>query len=46
LERVVRRFGEKGAVDHPGLIGHYSFVSVTLNVFEVPIPPGETLLEK
>jgi len=45
-ERVVERFGEQGAVDLTGLIGYYSFVSVTLNVFEVPIPPGAQLLEK
>jgi 4-carboxymuconolactone decarboxylase len=45
-QRVVRRFGEKGLVDLAGLIGYYSFVSVTLNVFEVPIPPGAKLLEK
>jgi len=45
LERVEKRFGEKGAVDLAGLIGYYSFVSVTLNVFEVPTPPGAKLLE-
>ncbi len=46
LERVEKRFGEKGAVDLAGLIGYYSFVSVTLNVFEVPTPPGAKLLAK
>ena len=45
-ERVVARFGDKGIVDLAGLIGYYSFVSVTLNVFEVPTPPGAKLLEK
>jgi 4-carboxymuconolactone decarboxylase len=45
-ERVVRRFGEQGLVDLAGLIGYYSFVSVTLNVFDVPTPPGAKLLEK
>jgi 4-carboxymuconolactone decarboxylase len=44
-ERVVKRFGETGIVDLAGLIGYYSFVSVTLNVFEVPTPPGAKLLE-
>ena len=44
--RVVKRFGDKGAVDLAGLIGYYSFVSVTLNVFEVPTPPGAKLLGK
>ena len=46
LARVEKRFGEKGAVDLAGLIGYYSFVSVTLNVFEVPTAPGAKLLEK
>jgi 4-carboxymuconolactone decarboxylase len=46
LERVEKRFGAKGAVDLAGLIGYYSFVSVTLNVFEVPTPPDAKLLEK
>ena len=45
-ERVVKRFGDRGIVDLAGLIGYYSFVSVTLNVFEVPTPPGAKLLEK
>jgi 4-carboxymuconolactone decarboxylase len=44
-ERVVARFGERGIVDLAGLIGYYSFVSVTLNVFEVPTPPGAKRLE-
>ena len=46
LARVEKRFGEDGAVDLAGLIGYYSFVSVTLNVFEVPTPPGAKLLER
>lgn len=46
LARVEKRFGEKGAVDLAGLIGYYSFVSVTLNVFEVPTAPGAKLLGK
>ncbi len=45
-DRVVERWGEKGIVDLAGLIGYYSFVSVTLNVFEVPTPAGAKLLEK
>ena len=44
--RVVERFGDRAVVDLAGLIGYYSFVSVTLNVFEVPPPPGARLLEK
>ena len=46
LARVEKRFGEEGAVDLAGLIGYYSFVSVTLNVFEVPVPPRPQLLPK
>ena len=37
------RWGDKGVVDLAGLIGYYSFVSVTLNVFEVPTPPREAV---
>ena len=33
-------------MDLAGLIGYYSFVSVTLNVFEVPIPPDAKLLSE
>ena len=40
FDRVRARFGERGLVDLIGLIGYYSFASVTLNVFEVPVPPG------
>ena len=46
FEKVKQRFGERGLVDLTGLIGYYSFVSVTLNVFEVPVPPGAALLPK
>ena len=44
--RIAKRWGEKGVVDLAGLIGYYSFVSATLNVFEVPVPPGMQTLEK
>src|SRR5579885_2476965 len=44
-DRVVARFGEQGIVDLAGLIGYYSFVSVTLNTFEVPPPAGAKPLE-
>jgi 4-carboxymuconolactone decarboxylase len=43
---VEKRWGRQGVVDLAGLIGYYSFVSVTLNVFEVPTPAGAKLLEK
>ena len=42
--KVEGRWGRRGVVDLAGLIGYYSFVSVTLNVFEVPTPPGAKLL--
>ena len=41
-----KRWGRQGVVDLAGLIGYYSFVSVTLNVFEVPTPQDAKLLEK
>ncbi|MFA7249254.1 MAG: carboxymuconolactone decarboxylase family protein [Dehalococcoidia bacterium] len=32
---------ERGVVDLVGIVGYYSLVSLTLNVFEVPLPDGE-----
>jgi 4-carboxymuconolactone decarboxylase len=37
---VVAQFGEKGAIDLTVLLGHYTMVSMTVNAFEVPVPPG------
>lgn len=37
---VVRHFGETGVVELVGVLGYYALVSMTLNVFEVPVPPG------
>lgn len=34
-------FGETGVVDIVGVCGYYMLVSMTLNVFEMPLPPGE-----
>jgi len=45
-ERVQKRWGDKGVVDLAGLIGYYSFVSVTLNVFDVPVPAGAKRLKE
>jgi 4-carboxymuconolactone decarboxylase len=45
-ERMRARWGDKGVVDLAGLIGYYSFVSVTLNVFEVPTLPDAKLLSE
>ncbi len=35
-------FGERGLVDLIGTVGYYGMVSMTLNVFEVEVPEGET----
>lgn len=40
-KRVVDHLGEQGVVDLCGVCGYYMLVSMTLNVFEVPLPPGE-----
>ena len=34
--------GQRGVVELVGLLGYYSLISMTLNVFEVPVPVGET----
>ena len=36
-------FGEVGPVELCGISGYYTMVSMTLNVFEVPLPEGEPL---
>lgn len=41
-QRTIDAFGERGTVDLIGVVGYYSLVSMTLNVFEVDLPPGET----
>ena len=33
---------EKGVVDLVGVLGYYALVSMTLNVFEMPLPDGVT----
>jgi 4-carboxymuconolactone decarboxylase len=35
------RFGERGVVELVTLLGYYTLVSMTLNLFEVPLPPGQ-----
>ena len=35
------RFGENGVMDLVTLLGYYTLVSMTLNVFEVPLPEGQ-----
>ena len=33
--------GRRGVVDLVGIVGYYCLVSITLNVFEMPLPKGE-----
>ena len=40
-KRAIDAFGEQGVVDLVGVCGYYMLVSMTLNVFEMPLPPGE-----
>jgi 4-carboxymuconolactone decarboxylase len=40
-KRAIDAFGEKGVVDLVGVCGYYMLVSMTLNVFEMPLPAGE-----
>ena len=39
--RFVDRHGQSAAVDLAGLLGHYSLIAITLNVFDVAVPGGE-----
>lgn len=40
-ERAATVLGEDRLVDLVGLCGYYTLISMTLNAFEVPLPPGE-----
>ena len=33
--------GKRGLVDLVGVLGYYGLISMTINAFEVPVPPGE-----
>jgi len=39
-ERAVAELGQRGVVDLVGILGYYALVSMTLNVFEMPLPDG------
>ena len=39
---AVELLGETGVVELVILLGYYTLVSMTLNVFEVPVPAGES----
>ncbi|HEV8617847.1 MAG TPA: carboxymuconolactone decarboxylase family protein [Methylomirabilota bacterium] len=41
FERAVTAVGERGVIDMIGVSGYYTLVSMTLNVADVPLPPGE-----
>ena len=38
-----KHMGEAGVSELVGVLGYYTLVSMTLNVFEVPLPEGEPL---
>jgi 4-carboxymuconolactone decarboxylase len=40
FQRAVDALGLEGVVELVGILGYYSLVSLTLNAFEVPVPPG------
>ncbi len=40
-KRAIDALGEQGLVDLVGVVGYYSLVSMTLNVFQMELPPGE-----
>ena len=40
-DRVIRLLGESKVVELVMLIGYYTLVSMTINVFQVPLPEGE-----
>jgi 4-carboxymuconolactone decarboxylase len=40
-DRAVALFGQGGANELIWLVGHYCFVSMTLNGFDVPVPAGD-----
>jgi 4-carboxymuconolactone decarboxylase len=40
FEKTVLALGRESVVDLVGIIGYYSFISMTINVFDVPIPDG------
>jgi len=42
FEAAIATVGEQGLVELISLIGYYTLIGNTLNVFQVPLPPGET----
>ena len=44
FEEAVATFGERGLMDLVGLIGHYTFINLTLKTFDVQLAPGRERL--
>ncbi len=40
-QQAITQLGERGVVDLVGVVGYYGLVSMTLNVFDVGLPPGQ-----
>jgi len=38
--RAVGALGLKAVVELVGILGYYTLISMTINAFEVPLPPG------
>jgi len=38
FQNLVKHLGETGTIEMTGLVGYYTLVAMTLNVFEVPVP--------
>ena len=43
FEQAVGALGQDGVVDLVGILGYYSLISMTINVFDVPLPAGAAL---
>jgi 4-carboxymuconolactone decarboxylase len=44
--RVHKFLGNAGMVELTGILGYYVLISMTLNVFRMPLPEGEALAFK
>ena len=42
-QRAIGLFGQLGVKELIYLVGHYCFVSMTLNGFDIPVPDGDSL---
>ena len=40
-DRVHALLGENGMIEFTGILGYYALISITLNVFRMPLPEGE-----